>query len=139
MGPHRSREPRWVSRIVADAIHADMITTHGGLPGTRDENLLEAALARPRQRWVYEPAADLPALAAPYAYEFARNHPYRDGNKRVAFVVALTFLGLNGLDLVADEADVVATMLSLAAGEVEEGDLAEWIRRHTRKRPRGSL
>ncbi|MDI6711983.1 MAG: type II toxin-antitoxin system death-on-curing family toxin [Anaerosomatales bacterium] len=128
-----------MSRVVVDAIHADMIATHGGLFGARDEDALEAALARPRQRWNYEPAADLPQLAAAYAYGIARNHPYRDGNKRVAFVTAVTFLGLNGLDFVADEADVVATMLRLAAGEAEEGDLAEWIRRHARKRHKGSL
>ena len=66
------------------------------MPGTRDENALESALARPRQRFAYEPDTDLAALAAPYAYGLARDHPYNDGNKRVAFVVMAVFLGLNG-------------------------------------------
>ena len=121
-------EPHWISRVVADAIHTDMIITHGGMPGLRDEALLESALARPRQRFVYNPAGDLASLAASYAYGIARNHPYPDGNKRVAFVMMAVFLGLNGLDFVADEAEVVAAMMALAAGEVEEEPLAEWIR-----------
>lgn len=121
-------EPRWISRVVADAIHADLIITHGGLPGMRDGSLLESALMRPRQRFTYEPSADLASLAASCAYGLAQNHPYLDGNKRVAFVVMATFLGLNGFNLVTDEADVVATITALAAGELEEGPLAEWVR-----------
>jgi death-on-curing protein len=121
-------EPRWISRVVADAIHADMLITHGGLPGVRDEGLLESALMRPRQCFAYEPSCGLASLAAAYAYGLARNHPYIDGNKRVAFVVMAAFLGLNGFTLVTDEADVVATMTALAAGELDEAPLAEWAR-----------
>ena len=121
-------EPRWISRVVADAIHTDLLITHGGLPGLRDDALLESALTRPHQRFAYDPACDLASLAASYAYGLARNHPYADGNKRVAFVVMAVFPRLNGLDLVTDEADVVATMTALAAGELEEQPLAEWIR-----------
>ncbi len=121
-------EPRWISRVVADAIHADMLITHGGLPGVRDEGLLESALVRPRQRFAYEPSCDIASLAACYAYSLAQNHPYIDGNKRVAFVVMATFLGINGFNLITDEADVVATITALAAGELEEAPLAEWVR-----------
>jgi death-on-curing protein len=121
-------EPRWVSRVVADAVHADLIITHGGLPGVRDESLLDSALMRPRQRLSYEPSSDLASLSASYAYGLAQNHPYTDGNKRVAFVVMATFLALNGFNLVTDEADVVATITALAAGELEEASLAEWVR-----------
>jgi len=103
------KEPRWVPRLVVEAVHVDQVREHGGLIGIRDENGLESALARARQRWIYEPEADLPRLAADYAFGIARNHPFRDGNKRVAFVAAMTFLGLNGLDFVAPEDDVVAT------------------------------
>lgn len=130
----RNREPRWVSRVVADAIQTDMLLTFGGMPGLRDENLLESALARPKQRFSYEPAADLAALAAAYGYGISRNHPYNDGNKRVAFVVMAVFLGLNGLDLTASESDVVTTIVALAAGEIDEEALADWIRLHTAKR-----
>lgn len=121
-------EPRWISRVVADAIHADMIITHGGLPGVREESRLESALVRPRQRFAYEPSCDLASLAATYAHGVAQNHPYIDGNKRVAFVVMAAFLGINGFNVVTDEADVVATMTALAAGELEEAPLAEWVR-----------
>lgn len=111
-----------------DAIHLDMIRTHGGLPGIRDENALESALARPRQRWAYSRKPDLASLAATYGFSLARNHPYRDGNKRVAFLTMVIFLGLNGLDLNATEAEVVTLMLKLAAGELTETTLAKWLR-----------
>ena len=122
-------EPRWISRTVADAIHTDMLITHGGLPGLRDEGLLESALARPRQKLACGGPCDLPALAAAYAWGLARSRPYADGNKRTAFVVMAAFLGLNGLNLVTDEADAVTAMTALAAGDLEEEPLAEWIRR----------
>jgi death-on-curing protein len=121
-------EPRWISRVVADAIHADMLITHGGLPGVRDESLLDSALMQPRQRFVCEPSNDLASLAATYAYSLARNHPYIDGNRRVAFVVMASFLGINEFNVVTDEADVVATMTALAAGELGDAPLAEWVR-----------
>ena len=131
-------EPRWVSRVVVDAVQTDVLLAHGGMPGLRDENLLESTLARPKQRYSYEPTADLAALAAAYGYGLARNHPYNDGNKRVAFVVMAVFLGLNGLEFTASEADVVTTVVALAAGEIDEETLADWIRLHTAKRKQES-
>lgn len=119
---------------MVDAIQTDMLLTHGGMPGLRDENVLEATLARPQQRHAYEPAADLAALAAAYGYGLTRNHPYNDGNKRVAFVVMAVFLGLNGLEFTASESDVVTTIVTLASGELDESALGDWIRLHTAKR-----
>jgi death-on-curing protein len=130
-------EPRWVSRLVADAVHADLLLTYGGLPGLRDEDLLESALARPRQRFAYDAGTDLAALAAAYGFGLARNHPYQDGNKRVAFVTMAVFLGLNGLAFTAAEAEVVTTMVALASGTLDEDALASWIRLHTRERLKG--
>ncbi len=127
-------EPRWVARVVVDAIQTDMLLTHGGMPGLRDENLLESALASPRQLFHYTPGVDIAALAAACGYGLARNHPYNDGNRRVAFVVMAVFLGLNGLEFKASEADVVTTLVALASGEIEEDALADWIRLHTAKR-----
>ena len=127
-------EPRWVPRLVIEAVHLDQIREHGGLIGIRDENALESALARARQRWAYEETTDLPRLAADYAYGISSNHPFRDGNKRVAFLAAVIFLGLNGLHLDAPEDAVVEKMLSLASGELDETDLTEWLR--SRSRPR---
>ena len=121
-------EPRWVPRLVIEAVHVDQVREHGGLIGIRDENVLESSLARARQRWTYEPEADLPRLAADYAFGIARNHPFRDGNKRVAFLAAVVFLGLNGLEFVAPEEEVVERMLALASGDLDEDEVAEWIR-----------
>ena len=122
------REPRWVPRLVVEAIHCDQLREHGGLPGLRDENLLEAALARPRHKWTYKRRPDVAGLAAAYGYGLLRDHPFRDGNKRVAFVTMAVFLGLNGYDLRAEEAEVVAVIRSAAAGETAERDLARWLR-----------
>ncbi len=126
------KEPRWLPRLVVEAIHVDQIREHGGLIGLRDENALESALARPQQRFHYEPKTDLAALAAAYAFGLSSNHPFRDGNKRVSFLAAVVFLGLNGLDLIATDEEVVEKSLALAAGELEEADLAEWIRSRSR-------
>jgi len=120
-----------VERVVVDAIHHDQIRDHGGLAGLRDESALESALTRPRQKWHYEQVRDLPTLAAAYGFGLCRNHPYRDGNKRVAFLVMAVFLELNGLRFDAPEPEVVTTMLQLAAGRLAEPDLAAWLHRHT--------
>jgi death-on-curing protein len=128
------REPRWISRLVVDAIQTDMLLTHGGMPGIRDDNALESALARPRQRFAYEPDTELARLAAAYGYGLVRDHPYNDGNKRVGFVVMAVFLGLNGHEFVASESDVVTTIVALASGNLDEETLADWITLRIRKR-----
>ncbi len=114
-----------------DAIHFEQLREHGGLPGVRDENVLESALARPRQRWRDGPGAHLATIAAAYAYGLTRSHPYRDGNKRIGFLVMVTFLGVNGLDFEAAESEVVAEMLQLAEGTVSEEQLTTWVRAHS--------
>ncbi len=121
-------EPRWVDRLVVEAVQFDLAHTYGGMLGLRDEHGLESTLARPTQRFAYEPTSDLRALAAAYGYGLARNHPFNDGNKRVAFVTMGVFLGLNGLELEALETEVVTMMLDVAAGELTEEQLADWIR-----------
>lgn len=89
--------------------------------------MLESALGRPLHKWTYE-QAQLPELAAAYAFGIARNHPFVDGNKRTALLALYTFLGLNGVDFVVPEADAATIILSLAAGETDEGGLTRWIR-----------
>jgi death on curing protein len=116
--------------LVLDAVHFDQLREHGGLPGVRDENTLEVALARPQQRWHYEPQTDVAALAAAYGWGLVTSHPYRDGNKRTAFLAIVIFLGLNGFDLEASQEEVVTRMLAAAAGQLTEGQLAEWVRTH---------
>lgn len=111
-----------------DLVHDAQLREHGGLPGVRDEGLLESALARPQQKWAYADSPDLATLAAAYAFGLAKNHGYMDGNKRVAFMAAYVFLGLNGKDLDAAEADVVSTMERVAAGRLSEAALISWFR-----------
>ena len=133
MAKHR-REPRWLSRVVVDAIHSDQVREHGGLSGVRDENALESALARPRQKWHYDTDVDLPTLAAAYAFGLVRNHAYHDGNKRIGFLAMVTFLGLNGLEFESADAEVVMEFVALAAGRVSEPELADWINSHSFRR-----
>jgi death-on-curing protein len=128
------REPKWLSRLVIDAIHTDQLREHGGLPGIRDENLLESALARPQQTWHYANPADVPRLAAAYAFGLVRNHPYRDGNKRVGFLAMVTFLGLNGHEFSATDSEIVARFVELANGAISEDDLADWVGQHSPRR-----
>jgi death on curing protein len=125
-------EPRWIDRLVVDAIHFDTIRSHGGMRGVRDEGILESALARPRHKASYEPTADIFDLAAAYGFGLARNHPFTDGNKRVAFVTMVVFLELNGSEFDAAETDVVTVMLALTAGEMTETLLADWLRASSR-------
>jgi death on curing protein len=129
----QAREPRWLARMVVDAVHSDQLREHGGLPGVRDENVLKSALARPQQKWHYGADTDIPVLAAAYAFGLVRNHPFRDGNKRIGFLAMVTFLGINAYAFEATDAEVVTTFLALAAGEVSEEQLADWIREHSRR------
>jgi death-on-curing protein len=126
----RRKEPRWLNRLVVDAVHTDQVREHGGLSGVRDENALESALARPRQRWHYQQDVDIATLAASYAFGLVKNHPYRDANKRIGFLALVTFLGINGFDFDATEEEVVARMLMLADGTLSEEQLADWVRSH---------
>ncbi len=119
-------EPFWISENIAKVIHADQIAQHGGSPGIRDENLLSASLARPRHLFAYgEPT--LFDLAAAYGYGLAKNHPFIDGNKRVAFAVMATFLEVNGYSLDVPEMDVVVMMERLATDEESQDSLAKWL------------
>lgn len=120
---------KWVTKSVALAIHEEQIAEHGGTPGIRDIGLLESALGRPQNLAAYGDP-DLAALAAAYAFGIARNHPFLDGNKRTSYVVTLVFLRLNGFDVQADEASRLDMWLKLAAGDVTEDSLTEWLRSH---------
>lgn len=115
-------------------MHQELITEHGGFPGVRagGDGLIESALRRPRERFHYEPDTDLAAAAAAYLFGLVKNHGYVDGNKRIAFAAAVTFLHLNGLRLSAGEAAAYDAVLGVAAGRYTETWLAEWFRNHSR-------
>lgn len=118
---------RWLDPAVLRAVHEEQLLEHGGGAGTRDDGLLESALARPRNLANYADP-DVADLAAAYGYGIARNHPFVDGNKRTSFVAVELFLAMNGFTLTADDAECVVTMLKLAGGELEEQALANWLR-----------
>ena len=122
-------EPVWLGAELALAIHDRQLAEHGGGIGVRDAGLLDSALARPINCWTY--GDDDPAtLAASYAFGVARNHPFVDGNKRTAWVLARGFLAINGYQLVCEKADAIKTMMALAAGELSETQLIGWFRDH---------
>ena len=105
------------------------LAEHGGPTGIRDRGALESALARPVNQWNYG-EDDRCALAAAYAFGIARNHPFVDGNKRTAWVFGRLFLALNGQRLSFTPRGAIDTVLSLAAGEMTEPELADWFRQH---------
>lgn len=123
----------WVERSVLLAVHDEQLAEHGGAVGLRDEGLFDSALARPLNLAAYgEP--DTADLAASYAVGLAKNHPFVDGNKRTAFVAMELFLALNGTELTAGDTDCVLTMLAVAAGDMDESTLADWLRRNSAPR-----
>jgi len=107
-------------------MQADLIEKFGGLEGERDEGMLESALARALNRFAYGETGIF-RLAASYSYGLARNHPFVDGNKRIAFMAAYVFLRLNGFALSADQAEAATVFLDLAAGSLDEPELAAWL------------
>lgn len=119
-------EPEWLELEIVLDFHAEQLALFGGADGVRDLGLLESALARPLNKFAYG-ESDLAVLAAAYGFGIARNHPFVDGNKRTALASMIVFLGLNRMDLDAPQEKATAVMLSLAAGEITEADLATWI------------
>ena len=120
-------EPVWLTYDQVIAMHARQLRRFGGAPGLRDEGMLRSALDRSVNKWNYE-AAELPELAAAYAFGLAKNHAFVDGNKRIAFMSMVVFLRKNRIRFSPDPAHATAIMISLAAGEVSEESLARWIR-----------
>jgi|SRR6185312_4427873 death-on-curing protein len=118
------------SREFVEALHAEQLRLHGGLPGIRDEGMLESALARPRQKEIYG-NPDLCELAAAYLFGIAKNHPFVDGNKRTAFATADIFLYLNGLSVETEPEPIINLVLKVAAGEINEEGATIFFRDHT--------
>ena len=118
---------RWIQREALVRLHAMSLVQFGGLPGLRDAGVLDSALARPEQMAHYG-KPDIADFAASYAYGLARNHPFVDGNKRVAFLALGLSLRLNGHSLIASQPEATQIVLSLAGGELSEEALAAWVR-----------
>lgn len=124
-------EPFWIDRALLLALYEDVVAASGGAFGVRDEGLLDSALARPLNRRAYEGVTDLLELAATYAVGISANHPFIDGNKRLAFMAMGQFLNDNGIDLAASDDDAIATMLAVARGELNIQQVADWLRSRT--------
>lgn len=120
-------EPVWIETELALAIHDRQLAEHSGPIGLRDAAILESALSRPRNQWAYG-ETDLCALAAAYAYDLARNHPFTDGNKRTAWVLARLFLALNDVQIGFVPEEAVHMVLALASGTLAEAEVADWFR-----------
>ena len=122
-----AEEPRWITYDQVIAIHSKQLRRFGGAPGLRDEGMLQSALDRPINKWRYE-QAEMPELAAAYAFGLAKNHAFVDGNKRIAFMSMVIFLMKNRIRFEPDPAQATTIIMSLAAGEVSEQSLTRWIR-----------
>jgi death-on-curing protein len=120
-------EPEWIEYEVVLAIQEAQLAEHGGLPGIRDQGLLESALARPKNLFAYSPAATLKQLAAAYAVGIGKNHAFLDGNKRTAWFVCAVFLELNGISVDRDQLDVVRLMLEIANSSMTEEEVTAWL------------
>lgn len=120
------KEPIWVPFQVITIVHDRQISRHGGAPGIGDIGLLESGCSRAKNKFEYEECS-LFELASAYAFGIAKAHAFVDGNKRTAFVTALTFLRLNGFEFRTDPVTGVQMMEGLASGEVSEDYFAKWL------------
>ena len=117
---------KWLTRQAVEIIHEEQLREHGGLAGLKDENALEAAIARPLNKVAYG-APDVFELAAAYLYGIVGNHPFADGNKRTGFLAAFSFLIMNGFLIEASQAEIIAFVVAVAAGEIDEGGATRFL------------
>ncbi len=126
---------RFLDKNTILAFHQDQIETYGGSPGIRDEGLIDSALAQAEAtfggEYVHE---DIFEMAAAYGFHICQNHPFYDGNKRIALIAIYTFLHVNGHRLKADKKSLFAIIMDLASGKVEKEELAAYLKEHTTKR-----
>jgi len=126
---------KFLSKETILAFHKDQVKKYGGVQGIRDEGLLESALAQPQAsfdgKYVHETIFE---MAAAYGFHICKNHPFFDGNKRIALVAMYTFLYVNDYQLKADKKSLYAMMLDLASGKLEKEELTGYIKENTIKR-----
>ena len=127
------KRPRWLTADAVVAIHEELISRYGGIPGRRAKGLLESAIARPQHLAAYKRSVTMPSLAAAYGWGLLRNHPFVDGNKRIALAAIVVFLDLNGWELSCTQAEETAMVLRAAAGEIRERAWGEWVGRSARR------
>lgn len=123
-------QPKWLKVEVTLAVHRMLLAEHGGGERLRDERLLDSALSRPQQKYAYATDSSLYDLAAALSFGLAKNHPFIDGNKRVALTLGLVFLEINGIEIIAPEPDTALTFEALASGKISEEELSKWYELH---------
>ena len=118
-------------------IHSDLLQRYGGKAGLRDIALLQSALAQPKvtvgRKFVHKSLFD---KAAAYGFHLCKNHPFIDGNKRVAFVLMDLFLQRNGWEIAANEEDAYSLMIDLSSGNVSKTELSSWLKNHSARLPK---
>lgn len=123
---------KWLRMESVLAMNAGQIATFGGIDGLRDEGLLDSALARPENLAAYgEPSVF--DLAAAYASDIIRNHPFLDGNKRTGLVACFSFLLVNGWEVEAPEAEAYMAVMALAQKEIDETAFARWLKENSKR------
>lgn len=127
------KEPVWIEKEALLLLHLKLLARFGGAEGLRDEGLLDSALARPRNAFHYDGQKEIVALAASYAFGLAKNHPFVDGNKRVAFMAVGVFLAMNGWSLKADSVGAIQAMMALAGGAIGEDQFAAWLKQKVKR------
>ncbi|MDA0306209.1 MAG: type II toxin-antitoxin system death-on-curing family toxin [Proteobacteria bacterium] len=127
------KAPVWLLSEAVVVVQEIQIDRYGGSAGLRDEGLLESALARPVNKQAYDGKVTVFDLAAAYGFGLARNHPFVDGNKRIAFAAMAIFLSENGYELAPEKMDALETIMKLAAGDIEEDELAGWVEANSQK------
>ena len=119
---------QWVQRDTVFAVHDKQLAVHGGLDGIRDLNAVESAIDRAKNLAAYgNPPPDAADLAAAYIYGIVTGHGFNDGNKRTAWVVGRLFIAINDRALVFDRIEAIKFMMTVAAGEMTEGQTAQWV------------
>jgi death-on-curing protein len=128
---------RYLSEGLVLEIHRNLIQIFGGSHGLRDRGLLLSALSQPKMtvggKFIHRTVFD---KAAAYGYHLCANHPFVDGNKRVAFMAMYQFLEKNGYEFDASERDMFETMMAVATGKLKKLAIAEWLRTHSKRLPR---
>ena len=123
---------RFIPEDLVLFIHADLLRRYGGQPGLRDRGLLESAMAQPKitagGKFAHKTLFE---KAAAYGFHLCKNHPFVDGNKRVAFVLMDMFLQRNGWEIAADEEEAYSIMIALASGRLTKAQLASWLKEHS--------
>jgi len=127
------KEPVWVEKEALLLLHLKTLARFGGAEGLRDEGLLDSALARPRNAFHYDGQEEIAALAASYAFGLIKNHPFVDGNKRMAFMAMGIFLAANGWTLKDDSVGAIQAVMALAKGEIGEDNFAAWLKHNIKR------